>query len=659
MRQSSPLSFPDLLALVFAVVIVATFVIAPWQGNAAIDPTFIAFAAGIGGLLAALWGIGAPDDRNTARIGQLIAGVVGVVYFVIYVVFDNPAFRAAVDIVGPWFLLILGGFIGLVITGALPRPPFYGEAPERITRPRAFLFRLAVLALIDALAIQMAVVLGANVSPLLGIGIAIFTLIINIVFLDDRLFPWRWISPAIAGMALLILYPMGYSIVISLTNYGDGHLLSKEQVVSQLEKQYFAPEGAPVGDAYLFARPGAEGQTAALRMFIRDSDGREYIGIPDDPNGLRDIAEFTLGDRDEDGIPTSIDDFQRVPRNQFAPTAQKLQGVAILDAENAPFRVTGIRLLQGRLEVRQSIPKYTYDPVTDTLKDNETGNVYRNERGTFTTGEGENRRILQPGFGVYIGFENYTRVVTDPNVNGPFWRVFAWTVVFALGSVLFTFALGMFLAILLNARDLPLRPLWRSLLIIPYAVPFWLSAVTWRGMFSDGGPINDIIRALTGQTTFNPFADPALAKIIVLFVNLYLGFPYMMLITLGALQAIPADMYEAALIDGANDRQQFQFITLPMILIAVGPLLVASFAFNFNNFTLIELLTSGRPPMGAGTPAGHTDILISYTYRLAFSGARGVDYGFASAVGMFIFLIVGTITFINFRFTRALEEAAQ
>jgi ABC-type sugar transport system permease subunit len=178
-------------------------------------------------------------------------------------------------------------------------------------------------------------------------------------------------------------------------------------------------------------------------------------------------------------------------------------------------------------------------------------------------------------------------------------------------------------------------------------------------MLNNGGPLWNVASGLTNDTGLNLFADPAMAKILVLLVNLYLGFPYMMLITLGALQAIPGDMYEAAIIDGANNQQQFRFITLPMVLIAVGPLLVASFAFNFNNFTLIELLTSGLPVISPGTPAGHTDILLSYTYRLAFSGARGADYGFAAAIGMFIFLIVGTITFMNFRFTRALEEAAQ
>lgn len=115
-------------------------------------------------------------------------------------------------------------------------------------------------------------------------------------------------------------------------------------------------------------------------------------------------------------------------------------------------------------------------------------------------------------------------------------------------------------------------------------------------------------------------------------------------------------MYEAATIDGASSWVQFRTITLPMLLVAMAPLLVATFAFNFNNFTVIELFNYGGPAMGAGTVAGHTDILLSYTYRLAFSGASGTDYGFAAAISIFIFLIVGTLTFFNFRLTRRFEE---
>ena len=132
----------------------------------------------------------------------------------------------------------------------------------------------------------------------------------------------------------------------------------------------------------------------------------------------------------------------------------------------------------------------------------------------------------------------------------------------------------------------------------------------------------------------------------------------MMLVCMGALQSISSDLYEASIIDGASDLQQFRFITLPLLLVAVGPLLIASFGFNFNNFTIIELVNNGGPAFSAASVAGHTDILLSYTYRLAFGG-KGADYGFAAAISIFIFIIVATLTFINFRFTRALEEVSE
>jgi ABC-type sugar transport system permease subunit len=132
------------------------------------------------------------------------------------------------------------------------------------------------------------------------------------------------------------------------------------------------------------------------------------------------------------------------------------------------------------------------------------------------------------------------------------------------------------------------------------------------------------------------------------------------LICSGALQSIPEDIYAAAQVDGANAWQKFSKITLPLLLVAVGPLLIASFAFNFNNFNLIYLFNQGGPPIaGTPTPAGHTDILISYVYNLAFSGARGINYGFASAITIIIFFIVGAITLFQFRYTRMWEEVSE
>ncbi|GAI02968.1 unnamed protein product, partial [marine sediment metagenome] len=131
-------------------------------------------------------------------------------------------------------------------------------------------------------------------------------------------------------------------------------------------------------------------------------------------------------------------------------------------------------------------------------------------------------------------------------------------------------------------------------------------------------------------------------------------------ITLGALQSIPSELGEAASIDGASRWQQFKNITFPLLLVSLAPLLIGSFAFNFNNFNVIYLVTQGRPAIpGAGTPAGSTDILISYTYRLAFEGVRGNQWGLASAVSLIIFIIVVIISAIGFRYTRALEEISK
>ena len=139
-------------------------------------------------------------------------------------------------------------------------------------------------------------------------------------------------------------------------------------------------------------------------------------------------------------------------------------------------------------------------------------------------------------------------------------------------------------------------------------------------------------------------------------MNLWLGVPYMFLVSTGALQAIPSELQEAARIDGAKNFQVFRLVNLPLLLVALTPLLVASFAFNFNNFNNIYLLTGGGPAMDGSSVAGATDILISYTYKIAFASGKGNDFGLASAISIIIFLIVGTISAITFARSKALRE---
>jgi ABC-type sugar transport system permease subunit len=196
--------------------------------------------------------------------------------------------------------------------------------------------------------------------------------------------------------------------------------------------------------------------------------------------------------------------------------------------------------------------------------------------------------------------------------------------------------------------------------LIPYTVPSLITILVWRGLLNPQlGIFSRVLESLVG---WSPpwFTDPVWAKAAVLLVNLRLGYPYFMLVTSGALQAIPEDIYAAAEVDGASVWQRFRRITLPLLLVAVGPLLVASFVFNFNNFNIIFLFIQGGPPIvGASTRAGHTDILISYVYNLAFAGGRGADYGLAAAITLVIFVIVALITLFQFRFTQMWEEVGE
>jgi maltose/maltodextrin transport system permease protein len=159
--------------------------------------------------------------------------------------------------------------------------------------------------------------------------------------------------------------------------------------------------------------------------------------------------------------------------------------------------------------------------------------------------------------------------------------------------------------------------------------------------------VNEFLRALhlfVPEWETNPWG----ARAMILLVNLWLGYPYMMLVCTGMLQSVPSDIYEASALDGSNSITNFFWLTLPLVFPPLVPLLVASFAFNFNNFTLVYLLTGGGPRMVGGGIAGETDLLVTYTFNLAFRDS-GTNYGLASAVATVLFFIVGTLAWLNLR----------
>jgi arabinogalactan oligomer/maltooligosaccharide transport system permease protein len=298
-----------------------------------------------------------------------------------------------------------------------------------------------------------------------------------------------------------------------------------------------------------------------------------------------------------------------------------------------------------------NIQNLVYDKKADTITSVLSGVVYQDDgRGNYRN-PNDKTDYLDPGWKQGIWFENFTNLFSDPKVREPLIAVFIWTISFAILTVFTQFALGLLVALAMD-KKIRGRGIYRSLMILPYAMPSIMSILIWGGMLDDNGAINGIF-----DTHIIWLHDPIMAKVSVLLVNLWLGFPYFYLISSGSLQAIPKELAESASIDGAHPRQIFRLITLPLLLRMLAPLLIASFAFNFNNFNIIYLLTGGGPAFEFGSIAGHTDILISYTYKIAF-GQETQNYGLASAISVVIFFIVAGISMYGIRKSKVLDDFA-
>jgi maltose/maltodextrin transport system permease protein len=290
---------------------------------------------------------------------------------------------------------------------------------------------------------------------------------------------------------------------------------------------------------------------------------------------------------------------------------------------------------------------YRHNP-DGTLTDQKTGQILTPnfDAGFYETPDGA---LVRPGFRTFIGLDNYLRIFTDSRIQEPFLRIFLWTVSFAGLTVLFTLIVGIVLAELMSWESLRFRAAYQLLLFLPYAVPGFISILVFKGLFNTAsGEINQILEALLG-IRLDWFGDPFLAKVMILIVNTWLGYPYIMLLCMGLKKSVPGDLYEASALAGAGPLTNFFRITWPLIRKPLTPLLISSFAFNFNNFVLIFLLTAGRPDfLDTSTPAGETDILVSYSYRIAFQDS-GQDYGLAGAISTLIFILVAILSIFNLR----------
>lgn len=499
------------------------------------------------------------------------------------------------------------------------------------------------VALLDAAALWAVIALLFRGDYILLAVLGIGTLVLNFVILSRRAYPLRFLLPGLVFLFAMVVYPIGYTVNVSLTNLQTGNLLTKAQVIAQLEGRYYLP---PQPETFTFwAFRNAQGELALL---LTSSDGRTFLSQGNElvPVDLSD-PRFVRG---EDGTVISFDGYTRLTLPEVYQSLGALEALDLRLGE-AHVRLTSVR------EFGTFLRKYQYLPDQDAILDLETNVTYYAKEGFFTSPEGVR---IEPGFQIYVGFRNYLDVLTNPGIRADFTRVFGWTLAWSFLSVFFSFAVGLGLAYLLNDPYVRGRFVYRSLLIIPYAMPAFISALVWAGLFNtDLGVINRVLGDLFGVKV-RWLQDPMWARTALIFINVWLTYPYMMIVSLGALQSISQELFEAARVDGATSWQRFWRITMPLLWVSVAPLLIGSFAFTFNNFTIIWLVTAGRPAvLGAATPAGATDILISWTYRLAFEGERGNQLGLASAVSIIIFIIIAVISAVNFRFTRALEDVSR
>ncbi len=468
------------------------------------------------------------------------------------------------------------------------------------------------------------------------IAVVVATVLLDVVYFTPRAVPFKYLLPGTILAVLFAVVPVIYNAYIAFTNFGTGNVLTREQAVDIISSRISNVPGSTQFDVTVLAEDDGAGEFALL---LENEDGEQFFGSADEFFQLGPDDVIT----DEAGKVLGVGDFIKLNLGQLADRQQELVDLEVKSDEGT------IRVVTVTTAAVYD-PLFRYDEETGTFASTETGVVYEAIDGTFTASDGS---TINPGYSAFIGWDNFTRIVTSEAIRGPFVRVFIWNYVFAILSVVIAFAFGLGLAIALNHPLMRGKRIYRSFLIVPYALPSFMTALIWQGMLNQRfGVINDMLGA-----DIPWLRDPTLAKVSILLVNLWLSFPYMFLISTGALQAIPAELQEAAKVDGASPRQTFRKVTFPLLMVTLAPLLIASFAFAFNNFNIIFLLTGGDPPIaGAQTPAGHTDILISYTYRLALESGSGSDFGFAAAIASLIFIMVATLSAISFRRTRVLEE---
>lgn len=518
-----------------------------------------------------------------------------------------------------------------------PAPGKWGDEPFLAPKKRltsgglvALIVKVVLLAVIDALAVFGVWVLIGKGDWVAGVVLALVVIGVNYIYLRPGLLPGKYLAPGLVFLAVFQIFVIIYTGYIAFTNAGDQHNSTKDDAIAQIIRtsQDRVPD-SPEYAIQVFKQAGQYG------MLVAEPGGTTAFGTNEQP--LEDAT-------------SAPDGWEQLNLSQIIRFQDEILALNVPVSDD--LNDGTLRTSDGQ-KAFVYVSSLEYDEAADTFTNVETGQVYVDDgRGNFRAEDGA---TLTPGWRVVIGWDNFAYAFTNDQIRDPLLRVTIWTFAFAAISTLVCFAMGLFLAIVLNHPTLRGKKIYRILVILPYAFPAYLTGLVWAGLFNqEFGFINQV---LLGGAQIPWLADPWLARFVVIFVNMWLGYAYMFLVCTGALQSLPDDIIEAAKVDGAGAWRVFRSVKLPLLFVAVAPLLIATFAFNFNNFGVIYMLTRGNPRFTDTTlDIGATDIMITMVYKVAFGGGGGRDLGLASALSILIFIIVTIVAVISFRQTKALED---
>jgi len=435
----------------------------------------------------------------------------------------------------------------------------------------------------------------------------------------------RLAFPCLTLIATFTILPLIYTTNIAFTNYSADHRLSYERARAELLTQSWHPDGEHYKFKLFREGPG-------LRLMLIDNTSSEEhlltgpIIVRDDTN-----AQQT--------VPASISIHRPVgaelPPDDINKNSTVLANLVILLPDGTELSMINPNSFATKARLYQADEDRPYPDPSLALTDKRTGEILDADMAAGYFTRKHSTEPVAPGFITYIGWDNFRRIFTEPTIHNPLLKNCVWSVTFAAISVALTLTIGLLLAVLLQWPPLRGNNIYRCLLILPYAIPVFVAALMFRGLFGqNSGEINPLF----GSESLW-FTNALLAKIMVIMVNTWLGYPYIMILCTGLLTDIADDLYEASALDGASPLQNLMYITIPIIIKPLAPALIASFAFNFNNLLLIAMLTDGAPHI-PDSPVGATDVVAGFAYQTAFVSQ---DYGLAAAVAALTFLLMSAV----------------